>query len=170
MTGQCAVDLMRWDRAKRAPIPIGFTEHYKDFTITRMAHAIARPLRVGGLGISDRRRRRRTDAAVRADSEPLTRVRGEDGTTRFPETKKARTMRCFVCRRHHKIPKNTVWMCAQCGMPLCKVDRCRDQSCLKEHKSSPDCILGCGYTARTRRQWRMPDRLKCYRKTRSGAR
>ena len=37
MTGQCVVDLMRWDRPKRASLAIGYTEAYKEWDITEMA-------------------------------------------------------------------------------------------------------------------------------------
>ena len=62
-----------------------------------------------------------------------------------------------------RFQKNTNWMCRRCGMPLCKKNRGRDQTCLEEHQCSAHPILGCGCEARTRYQWIMPDELKCYR-------
>ena len=54
LAGQCVVDLMRWDRSKRAPLAIGYTEAYKEWDITEMANMIARPLiNPGGLGALD---------------------------------------------------------------------------------------------------------------------
>ena len=100
LTGQCVVDVMRWDRSKCVSLAIGYTEAYKEWDITEMANLIARPLTTpGGLGASDRRNTRRSDADARADSGPLTRVRGEDESIVYPGTQKSRTMRCYICRR-----------------------------------------------------------------------
>ena len=41
--------------------------------------------------------------------------------------------------------------------------------CLVEHKCSTDVYLGCGYMARMRQQWKMPNSLKVFRNARSGA-
>ena len=166
MTGQCVVDLMRWDRAKRNPIAIGYTEEYKEWDITEMANKIARPLLfAGGLGATDRRAPRRSHADALADAGPLTRVRGVDGSIVYPDGQ-ARTMRCYICRRYRKIPRNVNWMCKDCGMPLCRIDRGRPMTCLVEHQCSTDAYLGCGYMPRGKKQWKMPDSLKVFRNTR----
>ena len=48
------LNLMRWDRAKCAPIVIGYTKVYKEWDITKIAYTIARPLiKASMLGLSD---------------------------------------------------------------------------------------------------------------------
>ena len=65
ITGQCVVNLMSWNRAKRAPIAIGYTKAYKERDITKMTNIIARSLlETDGLESADRRNPRwiHTDA------------------------------------------------------------------------------------------------------------
>ena len=169
--GQCVVDVMRWDRAKRAPVPICYTDNFTDFDIRGMANAIARPVYAGGLGARDNRRVGLLSVgARREDNQPITRIRGDDGTIVYPTSdgrnSRGRTMRCFICRRHRRMPKNTTWMCRCCGMPLCKINRGRGETCVEEHQRSTHPVLGCGMVTRTRNQFIMPDDLKLYRITR----
>ena len=162
--------MMRWDRAKRAPVPICYTDQYQDFNIMGMAQAMCRPIYLGGLGVWDRRRKVLPARAWLLDNQDLTCIRGEDESVVYSISNgcygKARKIRCFICRRYHKMPENTVWMCCRCGMPLCKRSCDRENTCLEEHQRSSHHTLGCGYRARTRQQWFMPDELKLYRITR----
>ena len=55
LVGECVVDMMRWDRHKRAGLPIIFRSDMQDFDISEMADMIAKPVVTGGLGVVDRR-------------------------------------------------------------------------------------------------------------------
>ena len=67
------------------------------------------------------------------------------------------------------MPRNMNWMFKESGMPLCRLDRGQHMTCLIEHQCSTDAYLGYGYMAHGRQQWKMPDSLKVFRNTRSGA-
>ena len=168
LVGECVVDMMRWDRHKRAGLPIIFRSDMQDFDISEMADMVAKPVVTGGLGAVDQRTQRRSEAEKRHELGPLVRIRGSDNSIVHPERRGARQMRCFMCRRYKKVAPNTVWCCGRCQMPLCSVDRRRSTTCLEEHQCSTDIYLGCGHFPRDRHQWVMPKSLKIHNRTRSG--
>ena len=47
MIEQCVVDMMRWDRAKRAPVPICYSDDFADFDIRGVVNAISRLIYAG---------------------------------------------------------------------------------------------------------------------------
>jgi hypothetical protein len=62
------------------------------------------------------------------------------------------TLNCFVCRRYlyngKQKQQTTSWWCKDCNMPICRADRSiegslRQHSCLKEHLTSNESVLGC---------------------------
>ena len=165
LLGQSVLDLMRWDRYMRCQNPIGYTLASKDFGITGMADLIARSLEDDV--DQARRRNHRTLAEMLEEDGPLVRIRGEDNSIHHPSSHIARTKRCFICRRYKKQAPNTVWECARCGMPLCFLDRNRNETCLKEHQCSSDPHLGCRLMPR-RNQWVMPRHHKIFLRTRTG--
>ena len=91
-----------------ASTPTGSTDHVMDFDITEMANKNPRPLTVGGLGANDRRNQRCNNAEVLTDNRPLTWIHSEDESIVFPESTKSRTVRCSVCWRYRKLPRNIV--------------------------------------------------------------
>ena len=161
LTGECVVDLMRWDRHKRSKEPIIFRKDWCDFDIAEMADMIAKPLEEGRLGVEDRRR-----VSVLEDG-PLVRIRGEDNSLVHEGTNHCRVLRCYICRRYTKLAPNTTMKCVQCGMPLCAVNRGRTETCLDEHLCSPDRYIGCGLMVDRGTQWVMPSSRKLYNRTRS---
>ena len=140
------------------------------FSIKEMANRIARPLEYGGLGAEDRTREVRSQAERLAEDQPLTRIVGADNSTKYCAEGRPRQRSCFICRWYRDNTQNTCWMCRQCGMPLCKKDRRRPQTCLEEHKCSDNPILGCGMMARGPSEYEMPPDLKVYNRTRSRGR
>jgi hypothetical protein len=167
LVGESVVDMMRWDRHKRAGLPIIFRNDLRDFDISEMADMIAKPVATGGLGAVDHRKGRRSEAELRNEIGPLVRIRGSDNSIVHPQGRTARQMRCFMCRRYKSVSPNTVWCCGRCKMPLCSINRKRNQTCLEEHQCSTDIYLSCGQFARDRNQWVMPKSLKIHNRTRS---
>ena len=165
LVGQCVLDVMRWDRFMRSGEAIAFTTSRSDFDITGMADMIAKPLE--DAVDESRRRGRRTIAEMLVEEGPLVRIRGQDNSIHHPNSSIPQTMRCYICRRYKVLAPNTVWKCVRCGMPLCNLDRNRNETCLQEHQCSSDHCLGCGLMPR-RSQWVMPSNLKVFRRTRSG--
>jgi len=47
LVGECVVDMMRWDRHKRAGLPIIFHSDMQDFDISEMANMVTKPVVVG---------------------------------------------------------------------------------------------------------------------------
>ena len=168
LVGECVVEVMRWDRHKRAALPIVFRNDLRDFDISEMADLVAKPVAWGGLGAVDRRRQQRSRTQIAIETPPLVRIRGVDNSIVHPESRVARQMRCFMCRRYKKVAPNTVWCCGQCKMPLCSLHRNRAMTCLEEHQCSTDTYLGCGLFPRDRNQWVMPKSHKVYHRTRRG--
>ena len=166
--GECVTDQVRWDRYMRSRKSIIFCdEAVGDFSIKEMANMIARPLEYGGLGAEDRTREVRSHAQRLAEDQPLARIVGENNTTKYGAAGRPRQRSCFICRRYRETSQNTCWMCRHCGMPLCKKDRKRPETCLEEHQCSDNPFLGCGMMARGKGKWKMPPELKVFNRTRS---
>ena len=73
--GKCVVDRMRWDRHKRADLPIIFRNDMQDFDISKMADMVAKPVVTGGLGAVDRRTQRRSKTEMIVEVGPLVWIR-----------------------------------------------------------------------------------------------
>lgn len=75
----------------------------------------------------------------------LSRITNKEGLVRRLEGKKQEYQKtCFVCRQYSKKPVNTVWWCSTCHMPLCKMPRKREMTCMQEHQIyHDDPHLGC---------------------------
>ena len=174
LVGMAAIDLLRWDGhvscgAKGSSLRADVMD---DFDIIEMANLIAKPLRTGQLSY----RKGEQPSQKRAsngddDGGDLIRIRGEDGTARYPSKNgkcgKARQKSCFVCRKYKPLTQNTQWMCRKCGMSLCSIGRGQAMSCLQEHRNSACSIMGCCKMERNR--FIMPDKMKVYLRTRTGA-
>ena len=163
--GMSVVDIHRWDRSMRCNHKVPITDNVDDVDIAEMSNMIAKPLRKGSLGI--RVVKNRQSAKEQAfPTEPLCRIKGEDNRIVYPESGDIISMRCFVCRPYRRMPINTNWMCKECGMPLCRKGRKRDQTCLEEHQCSTNEYLGCGFIKRNKNNWILPEELKRYKRTR----
>lgn len=50
---------------------------------------------------------------------------------------------CFICKIYHPKARHSSFMCKYCGTCVCKVDRGRGLSCIKEHRLSTDPRISC---------------------------
>jgi len=125
-----------------------------------MANLIAKPLRSGKY-----RYRRTPQPTWRHDgNNQYIRIKDEDGNPNYTSGK-PRTNSCFICRQYAKKRECTQWLCRDCGMPVCKIGRGREQTCLDEHLCSINENIGCGYLVRS--SFFMPQDLLRYRRTKS---
>lgn len=157
LIGMSVVDLHRWDRSKRSGGGnfdwINADDDRPDFLKVRsMANLIARGIKSTNMQYYRESNPRATiPIRVRAINNfsyqhgLLTRITNRDGLMRRPNGKKQEYQKtCFICRQYRKRPVNTVWWCSVCHMPLCKMSRKRELTCVQEHERyADDPHLGC---------------------------
>lgn len=165
LIGMSLVDLQRWDRNKRSGVSstsMFLDDGDNDFGIKKMANLVAKPLRSGKFNF-----RRTPQPSQRNDGNShLARIKDEDSNMNY-SSGKPRNQSCFICRKYSVKTECTQWICRVCGMPVCKVSRGRDLTCLDEHLCSTNEYIGCGMLVRS--AFRMPPDLLQYRKTKSMA-
>lgn len=133
LTGQCVIDLLRWDHCMQSETKIRIQDEREDFDVTEMVNLLSRMLRDGGLGAEDKRRPRLTISQLTGRIGPLTCIQGSDGLLSYGKCGKNQTITCFICCKYVNKHINTTWKCKVCSMPLCKRDRGQGTKCVKEH-------------------------------------
>ena len=155
--GMSLVDIHRWNRYHRScktSLAMFLDNSDNDFGIKKMTNLVAKPLRSAKLKFGTCPQPSRPNDGMLQ----LTYLQDKDSTINY-DTCKPRNMGCFICRRYLQKTQCTQWLCKECGMPLCKMDRNHGQTCLAKHLSSRDTILGCSFTPRIAF---LHARLPCY--------
>jgi hypothetical protein len=165
-TGMSVMDLQRWNHNNQAGNPLtGCTDNEQDISIKEVFIFIARPLGTGMLKYE--RKVPRQSATNGGDSEPLTCIRGQDGST-INRKGRTYTANCVVCGIYSSACQPVNWMCRDCGMPLCNLNWSCTQTCLQEHTCLESDIIICGFVKRTKSQFKLPEGLKKLNRSRGG--
>ena len=140
--------------------------------IKKMANLICKPLTLRKFKYRETPQPSVRTLAQAAAAKPITCIVDKDGSmyclTKLGKKPQPRTMSCFICRQYVDGGMNTVWMCQECGMPLCQRDRKnaeRRQTCVEEHKSSTDVYIGCNLIRRDK--FILPNEYQHYKLTRA---
>ncbi|KAL7537556.1 hypothetical protein ACHAWF_005802 [Thalassiosira exigua] len=143
--GMAVIDVQRWDRNMRqngkGHCALEEADEDRDSESKKMVNMIARPFRTGKFRYREAAQPAQRNAG--RDRAALVRIMDADGSVKSNNVK-PRTNSYFLCRKYQKKHKTTIWVCSKCGMPLCQVDRDREETCLEEHLSSTNMYLGCG--------------------------
>ena len=163
LLGMSVVDFHRWHRNKLSNVSASaairnaqkrFQEGYADeLRIKEFADLLCADL--------NKQHRKRPQRNPRLfGEEALVRVTNAAGqTTRMPTNRQinkegrgvgtAVSVNCYMCRKYkdqqgRTVYRKTIWQCATCRMPLCKVDHGNLRvSCHDEHIASSDPEVGC---------------------------
>ena len=162
LLGMSVVDMHRWHRNKLSNVAastairnanLRFEEGFADeLRIRQFANRLCSDLK-------NMRRVRHTRNPHPEGEEVLVRITNAAGqTTRLPTNRQinkegrgvgtAVSLNCFLCRKYRDIDdktvyRKTIWQCATCRMPLCKVAHGMRATCHAEHVASTDADVGC---------------------------